>query len=98
MITRNPQLTNAKNLKLINTKKVFEELRCAPRCYFLVREDLAHGQYTHLPVGHAHNPAITTPQPRSQGSPGNEVDHPPSHPRGRYSFLISRVGFCRPIG
>ena len=56
---------------------MFEELRCAARCYFLVREDLAHGQYTQLPVGRAHNPAITTPQPRSQGSPGNEVDHPP---------------------
>lgn len=61
MITRNPQLTNAKNLKLINTKKVFEELRCAARCYFLVREDLAHGQYTQLPVGRAHNPAIIPP-------------------------------------
>ena len=37
---------------------MFEELRCAARCYFLVREDLAHGQYTQLPVGRAHNPAM----------------------------------------
>lgn len=75
MITRNPQMTNAKNLKLINTKTCLRS--CAARCYFLVREDIAHGQYTQLPVGRAHNPAITTPQPRSQGSAGNEVDHPP---------------------
>lgn len=80
MITRNPQLTNAKNLKLINTKTCLRS--CAARCYFLVREDLAHGQYTQLPVGRAHNPAITTPPP----------------PPGRYSLFISRVGMCRPKG
>lgn len=92
MITRNPQLTNAKNLKLINTKKVFEELRCAPRCYFLVREDLAHGQYTHLPVGRQLPPPNLVPREAL----GTRLTTPP--PRGRYSFLISRVGFCRPIG
>ena len=84
---------------------MFEELRCAARCYFLVREDLAHGQYTQLPVGRAHNPAITTPQPRSQGSPGNEVDNPPPPPGEVLLFDKPcrflppyRVGFLRHFG
>ena len=69
---------------------MFEELRCAARCYFLVREDLAHGQYTQLPVGRAHNPAITTPPP----APGEVLafDKP-----CRY-VPPYRVGFLRHFG